>query len=305
MIRPTFFISGAPRCGTTALYQYLAEHPRIFMSEVKETNYFASDFPHVQKVTYKSVSDYHQLFQKSGPQHLVAGEASPFYLFSKVAFEAMRAYNPQAKVILSLRNPIDFIQSYHQLNLSLLREDEKDLAKAWNLYPDRKNGQKIPKSARQPELILYQEVGQFGRYLEHLLSVFPREQVRIYLFDDLAADPRAVYEDILTFIGVPSDGRLTFEPVNAGFGIKSPLMAQLFHPPQFIYKPFMKLLALFGPGLMKNIFLLYDRLERLNTAKTKRQQLDPGLRLNMLEHFRPDTEKLATLLNRDLNHWLV
>ncbi len=305
MKRPTFFISGAPRCGTTALYQYLSEHPHIFMSEVKETNYFASDFPHVQKVTYRTVDDYHKLFEKAGAEHLAAGEASPFYLFSKVAFQNMRAYEPKARVILSLRNPVDFVQSYHQLNLSLLREDEPNLARAWDLYELRKRGEHIPKSARQPELVLYQEVGQFGRWVEHLFDVFPRQQVKIYLFDDLAADSRAVYEDILSFIGVPTDGRTDFPPVNAGFGVKSPIMARLFHPPQFIYKPFMKFIGLFGAGFMKNVFQLYDRLERMNTTKTRRESLDPALRARMLAHFQPDIEKLARLIDRDLSHWLT
>ena len=302
---PTFFISGAPRCGTTALYQYLSDHPHIFMSEVKETNYFASDFPHVQKVIYKSVDDYHKLFEKSKPEHLVAGEASPFYLFSKVAFENMRAYNPKAKVILSLRNPIDFIQSYHQLNLSLLREDEKDLSKAWGLYEDRKKGQRIPPSARQPELILYQEVGQFGKYVEHLFDIFPREQVKIYLFDELSSNPRAVYEDTLAFIGITSDNRTNFPKVNAGFGVKSQLIARFLHPPQSIYKPLMGFVSLFGAKFMKNMFSQYDKLERLNTTQTKRGSLSADLQAKMLDHFRPDIERLSTLIARDLSHWLT
>lgn len=304
MKRPTFFISGAPRCGTTALYSYLSEHPRIFMSEVKETNYFASDFPHVQKVVYRSVDDYHKLFEKAAETHLAAGEASPFYLFSRVAFEKMRAYEPAARVILTLRNPLDFVQSYHQLNLSLLRENQPDLARAWDLYEKRKRGEQIPPSARQPELILYQEVGRFGYWVEQLYRVFPREQVKIFLFDELAASPRQVYEEILAFIGVESDGRTSFPPVNAGFGVKSPLMARLFHPPQWVYKPFMKLIGLLGPGFTKNVFLLYDRLERLNTSRAKRETIDAALRERMLEHFRPDILKLSALLERDLGTWL-
>jgi hypothetical protein len=137
------------------------------------------------------------------------------------------------------------------------------------------------------------------------LTVFPRQQVKIYLFDDLVADSRAVYEDILAFIGVSSDGRTNFPPVNAGFGVKSPLMANLFHPPQFIYKPFMKLIGLFGPNFMKNVFLLYDKLERMNTTKAKRANLDPALRARMLEHFRPDIERLSGLIERDLSKWLA
>jgi hypothetical protein len=303
--KPNFFISGAPRCGTTALYTYLSEHPQIFMSEVKELNYFASDFPNVQKITFKSVDDYHKVFAKADERHLAVGEASPFYLFSQVAFQNMAAYDPGAKVILTLRNPIDFVESYHQLNLSLLREDEPDLAKAWDLQTLRKQGQHIPPGARQADLLLYGEVGQFGRYVERLLGIFPKEQVKVFLFDDLRADPRAVYEQLLAFIGVPSDGRVEFPPVNANFENRSALLARLFHPPQPVYQFFMKVISLFGVGFMKQVSVVYNRIERLNTTRTSRKQMDPELRQRLLEHFRADIIKLSALIGRDLSMWLA
>jgi hypothetical protein len=305
MKRPNFFISGAPRCGTTALYTYLSEHPQIFMSEVKELNYFASDFPNVQKITFKSVDDYHKVFAKADERHLAVGEASPFYLFSQVAFRNMAAYNPGAKVILTLRNPVDFVESYHQLNLSLLREDEPDLAKAWDLQDLRRQGQHIPPGARQADLLLYGEVGQFGRYVERLLGIFPKEQVKVFLFDDLRADPRAVYEQLLAFIGVPSDGRAEFPPVNANFENRSVLLARLFHPPQPVYQFFMKAISLFGVGFMKQVSVVYNRIERLNTTRTSRKQMDPALRQRLLEHFRADIVKLSALIGRDLSMWLA
>jgi len=305
MKRPNFFISGAPRCGTTALYTYLSEHPQIFMSEVKELNYFASDFPNVQKITFKSVDDYHKVFAKADERHLAVGEASPFYLFSQVAFRNMAAYNPGAKVILTLRNPVDFLESYHQLNLSLLREDEPDLAKAWDLQDLRRQGQHIPPGARQADLLLYGEVGQFGRYVERLLGIFPKEQVKVFLFDDLRADPRAVYEQLLAFIGVPSDGRAEFPPVNANFENRSVLLARLFHPPQPVYQFFMKAISLFGVGFMKQVSVVYNRIERLNTTRTSRKQMDPALRQRLLEHFRADIVKLSALIGRDLSMWLA
>lgn len=305
MKKPNFFISGAPRCGTTALYTYLSEHPQIFMSEVKELNYFASDFPNVQKITFKSVDDYHKVFAKADERHLAVGEASPFYLFSQVAFQNMAAYDPGAKVILTLRNPIDFVESYHQLNLSLLREDEPDLAKAWDLQTLRKQGQHIPPGARQADLLLYGEVGQFGRYVERLLGIFPKEQVKVFLFDDLRADPRAVYEQLLAFIGVPSDGRVEFPPVNANFENRSALLARLFHPPQPVYQFFMKVISLFGVGFMKQVSVVYNRIERLNTTRTSRKQMDPELRQRLLEHFRADIIKLSALIGRDLSMWLA
>lgn len=304
MKRPNFFIAGAPRCGTTALYTYLSMHPRIFMSRVKELHYFATDFPGVHKITFRSIDDYLKVFSKANEQHLAVGEASPLYLFSSVAFQNMHVYDPAARVILSLRQPVDFIESYHQLNLSLLREDEPDLATAWELQERRRNGQRIPKSARQPELLLYGEVGQFGKYVERLFTIFPNEQVKIFLFDDLQSNPHMVYEETLAFLNVPSDGRQEFPPVNAGFENRSAFLARLVHPPQPVYRAFMKLISLFGVDFMENISLAYNHLERLNTARKPRSKMDGSLRARLLEHFAPDIEKLAGLIGRDLSIWL-
>jgi hypothetical protein len=305
MKHPNFFISGAPRCGTTALYTYLSEHPRIFMSGVKELNYFATDFPNVQKITFRSVDDYHGVFAKAGPEHQGVGEASPFYLFSQVAFKNMFAYDQNARVILTLRHPVEFIESYHRLNLSLLREDEPDLAKAWALQELRKKGERLPGSARQPELLMYGELGQFGHYIERLYSIFPREQVKIFLFDDLKNDPRAVYEQTLAFIGVPSDGRQDFPQINANFENRSKLLARLFHPPQPVYQAFVKTIGLFGPNFMEKVSIFYNRLERLNTTRATRATLDPALRARMLEHFSADIQRLSRLIERDLSGWLA
>ncbi len=304
MKRPNFFISGAPRCGTTALYTYLSEHPKIFMSGVKELNYFASDYPNVQKISFKSVDDYHKVFEKAGPQHLGVGEASPFYLFSKVAFENMRQYDPSAKIILTLRQPVEFIESYHRLNLSLLREDEPDLGKAWDLQELRQKGQSIPKSARQSELLMYGELGKFSQYVEKIFTIIPRSQVKIFLFDDLRNDPRSVYEQTLEFIGVPSDQRQVFPQINANFENKSLMLARLLHPPQPVYKAFVKFIGLFGAGFMEKVNIFYNKVEKLNTTRTSRTTMDPALRARLQDHFSADIRKLAVLIDRDLSGWL-
>ena len=214
---PNFIIAGAPRCGTTALYQYLSENPSIYMSQVKELNYFAFDFSNVQKIRFSSDEDYLKIFQGADSRHVAVGEASPFYLFSKEAFKNIYSFNPQIKIIISLRNPLNFVQSFHQLNLSLLREDITDLQTAWNLQSDRKNGEKIPKSCREPELIQYGELGKFGKHIKELYKIFPRDQVMVIIFEDFATNPQKIYKNILSFINVPDDFRSDFLPVNANF----------------------------------------------------------------------------------------
>jgi len=272
------------------------------MSEVKELNYFAFDFPNVQKITFKSELDYLKVFEKAN--HLAIGEASPFYLYSQVAFTNIRKFNPKAKIILTLRSPINFVQSFHQLNLSLLREDEENLEKAWELQDQRRQGKQIPASCRQPEMILYGELGLFGKYVERLLAIFPRDQVLIIIFEDFARHPQEIYEKILAFIGVPSDGRTEFPPVNSNFSNKSKLLAKIFHPPQSIYKAFIKVISLFGVNFMKFVSIVYNKIETLNTKRTNREPLSPEFKAKLKIYFQKDVQTLSALMNRDLSFWL-
>ena len=305
MREPNFIVAGAPRCGTTALYAYLSEHPQIFMSKVKELNYFSKDFPNMQKVAFQSDDDYFQSFAEATDEHIGIGEASPFYLFSEVAFDDMYATLPNAKLIVSLRNPVDFIQSYHRLNLSLLRESEDNLQKAWALQGERKLGKSLPKNLREPALLIYGELGKFSKYIEKLFATYPREQIKVILLDDLHADTKAVYEDILVFLEIPSDGRDEFPRVNARFENKSQFMAKLFHPSPRVYQLFMETISFFGTGFMEKVSVVYDKLERLNTKPTQGSEMDAEFRRYLTEYFREDIEKLSALLDRDLSAWLA
>ena len=305
MKQPNFFVAGAPRCGTTALYTYLREHPNIFLPEVKEFHYFASDFPGVQKLLFKSIDEYLNMFADASDQHLAVGEVSPLYIYSKVALKNIKAFDPSAKIILTLRNPVDFVQSMHQLNLSLLRDDEADLAKAWKLQELRRQGKMIPKSCREPQLLFYGELGLFGKHVKNVFDLFPKDQVLIVLLDDFSVNTKAVYESILSFLDVPSDGRQEFPPVNSNFEQKSKFFTKLIHPPQPLYNFFMKVISLFGAGFMKKVNLVYGKIEALNVRRTPRSSIAPELRAQLQSYFRSDIQNLGELIDRDLSAWLT
>ncbi len=123
-VTPNFFIVGAPKCGTTALYEYLRPHPSIFMPRHKEPHYFASDlgtYPFI-----KTLDDYRRLFDGAGPQHLRVGEASVYYLRSTTAIANIRAFNPDAKLIAMFRNPVEMVHSLHSQLLYVAEENESD-----------------------------------------------------------------------------------------------------------------------------------------------------------------------------------
>jgi len=102
--KPDFFIVGAARCGTTALFNYLAAHPAVFLPERKEPGYFCTDLRTYGEVA--TLTEYEALFSPALP-HALTGEASVLYLYSKVAIGQIMAHNVNAKIIAMLRNPIE------------------------------------------------------------------------------------------------------------------------------------------------------------------------------------------------------
>ena len=192
---PNFFIAGAPRCGTTALSEYLRRHPQVFMTIPKEPNYFAADLPGLRFAD--TPEQYADLFRKVGSHHLAIGEASVWYLYSKVALDRIRQEIPHARIIVSLRNPIDFVRSLHARLLYSHNEDRANLAEAWAMQDTRREGRELPRSVQTPELLQYREIAMFGRQISRLFDAFPREQVRVVLLEEWRDDPRGTYLSLL------------------------------------------------------------------------------------------------------------
>lgn len=295
---PDFFIVGAPKCGTTALYHYLAEHPGIFMPDFKEPHYFAKDFSSPYYV--RTEAAYRALFADASAQHKV-GEASVWYLFSEVAAERIQASVPQARLIVMLRRPVDlFVSLHNQLRVSLY-EDEADPERAWHLQEPRRGGARIPDLCEETRFLEYDAACRLGAQLERLLGFFPRSSVHLILFDDLAATPQAVYEDALRFLAVPSDGRQHFPRVNEAHQSRSTGLETLRRK---VDRVLVTTPAL--AGLLRRLAPLRPlsrALRRLNEQKVEKPVLTETFRRQLTEHFRDDVEILERLLERDLSAW--
>ena len=115
MKKPNFFLIGGPKCGTTSLQEYLAQNPKIFMCTPKEPCYFDSDLPWPDSP--KTEREYMRLFENANDSHMAVGEASTNYLYSAVAVEKILRFNPCAKFIVMVRNPIDMAISLHSYSV--------------------------------------------------------------------------------------------------------------------------------------------------------------------------------------------
>ena len=299
-VKPNFFIVGAPKCGTTALYEYLRPHPNIFMPKVKEPHFFAKDlgtYPFI-----KTLEDYTRLFAAAGSRHLRVGEASVYYLRSTVAIANIREFNPDARLIAMFRNPLEMLHSFHAQLLYVAEESESDFETAWRLQEQRSRGIGLPPRSRGAFLVQYRELGRFGTQTERLLSIFPREQVRLILYDDFAAAPQAVYDDVIEFLGIPHDGRTEFPRINEGKRARLDWLRDFYRkPPPPLRSAFRGLKRAVGGDSMGTVA---RKLVALNTVKERRPPLSPEFRAELVEAFRDEVALLGRLLERDLSHWV-
>src|SRR5581483_10303187 len=175
MKKPDFFILGAPKCGTTSLAAWLAEHPDIYMSPEKEPHFFNTD--HKRYVT--ALEGYERLFEGASDRHAAVGEASVWYLSSEDAVANILAYNPAARFIVMLRNPVEMAPSLHEEQVFTGREEVRDFATAWDLQEARKRGHDLPRLTWEPKHLLYGDMCRLGAQLERLFSRVPAERVKM------------------------------------------------------------------------------------------------------------------------------
>lgn len=298
--KPNFFIVGAPKCGTTALYEYLRPHPNIFMPRIKEPHYFAKDLGTYPRI--RTPEEYAGIFAQSTAQHLRVGEASVYYLRSTVAIPAIKAFDPDARIIAMFRNPVDMVHSFHSQLLYVAEESEPDFEAAWRLQGRRAAGLDLPPRSRGAFLLQYAELGRFGTQVERLLSVFPRSQVKLILFDDFAASPRAVYDDVIRFLDLPHDHRTDFPRINDNKRARIDWLRRFARkPPPLLRDAVRGLKTAVGA---EGISAAKKKLVALNTSKERRPPLTAEFRAELVAAFQDEVAMLGRLLDRDLSHWV-
>ena len=296
MPAPSFFIVGAPKCGTTSLNDYLRQHPGIFSPQRKELHYFGSDLQFAKTVR-PTREEYLTHFSPAQPGQ-VAGEASVWYLFSELAANEIHDFCPTAKIIIMLRNPADMMYSLHSQYLFESNEDLADFAAALAAEEDRSLGRRLPPGSNYREGLLYRRVARFAEQVSRYLDVFPREQVHIIDFDDFSNDTPRVFADVLDFLGVDSSFRCEFEIRNPNKQIKSSSLHNFLNNPG----TFAILLGRLIPKSLRRS--LVDRLKKANSPAAPRPPLSAELRAQLNREFAPEVERLGKLVGRDFSGWV-
>ena len=299
-MKPNFFIIGAPKSGTTALYQYLSSHPNIYMCTPKEPHYFSNDLNGVAFV--KTLDEYQNLFKGKNKNHKIIGEASVWYLYSENALANIYNYNKEAKIIVMLRNPIDLFSSLHQYFLFSGYEDKEDLKEAWDSQANRRLGNDIPQHCPDPKFLQYERVLNFGDQVEKLCLIFPQNQIKFILFDDFTAHTLNTYQSILSFLNLQYDNRTNFPIINRSKESRIKILNRyLLSPPKNVKKIWGLSKKIFG----NNIIKLANKLILINSKKiTHKDKINLDFKKELKKQIKPNVDKLSDIINRDLSQWL-
>lgn len=287
MSLPNFMIIGVAKAGTTSLFRYLDQHPQVFMCPDKGTNYFGYEdarnwrwtdegqaplLRHFQATTFEE----YEAFFKGVTDEIAIGEVSPQYLRCPTAARRIHECIPEVKIVASLRNPAD-----RAFSGFMMRTRRGEAVKS--VYEEL-----TPEASHVKE-------GFYFKRIKRYFDIFPRQQIKVYIFEEFKKDPAKIATDLFDFLGVDT-GFIpdTSTKHNPAAVPKNRVLNQLFYNPNLI--------AAAKLVLPKSLEKMAKRLREQNMKSAPKFPAD--LRTELLKHFREDILKLEGLLERDLSIWL-
>jgi hypothetical protein len=299
MTMPNFLIIGFEKAGTTSVYHYLEQHPEVFVSPTKETNFFVHEAQNPEVLPYlakdrpvvRSLADYRALFE-DGQEHKAIGEASPLYLADARAARSIRRYIPEAKLIALLRDPVERAYSAY-----------------WNRVRDGREARSFEQAVEQ-ELAgrlddsleigrrHYIRWGRYARYLKVYLGSFDRSQLGIYLFDDLKDDSGGLMRELFRFLDVDDRFRPDTSVRYNASGVPNTRLLQ----PLFGKSRVTRALKRALPGPLRHRAVSIQ--EAWRSRALAKPPMPQRLRRRLVAGYRTDILELQGMIGRDLSGWL-
>lgn len=288
---PNLFLVGAEKSGTSFLAFYLSQHEEIFFPIIKEPQFFSKDvFPQYpeEKILWnlppskwskyrhiayiRDINLYLKLYDNASEQKYLA-DASVSYLYSKVAASEIFRFNPDSKILIILRHPIDRAFSAYKMDLTIGRVT-------------------LPFNEAIKIESRYLERGFYYQQVKRYYDNFGKDKVMVMLFDDLKKDPQKLFDNIFSFLCIRRKKYDTFDKVNESLSPKSKTLNY------FLYKSGLKFfISKYFPQKLKN------RLKRFYYTKNF-LDIEPKLYNALLDMYQEDILRLSKLIGRDLSRWL-
>ncbi len=281
---PTFFVAGAPRCGTSSLHAWLSSMPGVFMSRIKEPNFFSRTVigdKHPMVKPIRRERDYLRLFAGAGDATVV-GEATPFYLEDPEAPARIRAKSPKAKVLVSLRDPVERLYSHYFMM-------RNNLPGMGSFSVELERGLKLQD---QPDLaVLHPAIGLYSRQVERYRREFGHRGFKLIILEEWSRDVPRMLESLAWFLGLTPALSGPPTPAQRRYSeVRAPVVRLLFGNRE---------LSRATEALIPFRLRKYIRNTML-VREAPKPPMDPKVREFLVDYYREDVESMQRLLGRAL-----
>jgi hypothetical protein len=296
---PNFLLVGAPKCGTTSIASYLAQHPDVYITPIKEPKFFTAQFlpfplqgpgdSFVENFTIKTFDDYTQLFRRVKEEKAVGDASVDNLYFHKDVIPLIKSCLGDVKIIIVLRNPVERAFSAYK---NLLRDSRETLSFEEGLELERARCQ------RGYEYIWrYLDLGFYSRQVRAYLDAF--SHVKVFVLEQFQNGSPNLMEQIYDFLEVDASFRPRRRSQFNASGRPRFRWAQWpFNPTGFKGKVY-KTMAMNGFDVDR----LMRWVEPIRNANIEPITMDPKTRQRLQDTYATDIEKLAALLQTDLTAW--
>lgn len=299
MARPTFLILGTSKAGSTSLYDYLTQHPDVFMSEPKEPPFFRLEYE-------RGIEYYWQSYFAGYSGEKEIGDACTQNLMLPFVAPRIAALLPEARLFVLCRNPVDraisaywhsYSRGVEQLSFDAAIEKNLRRLEAGPRFEDEAEAALYARVASQGRKALqraygfYIEPGYYADHIERYQALFGADRLEILFFEDLARDAQGVVTDAVRFLGLEPHALKRADAQNQAMSRSGAMFVSV-------------MANLPGVNRMPPDWRLAVRrriAERFSTGKAP--EIGDATKRMLAEHFRPHNERLARLTGRDLGHW--
>ena len=300
-MKPNLFIVGQPKSGTTALHHFLGQHPEIYMSSIKEPHFFCADF-HLESdraygkqrfFDFRNESAYLELFSKAKDVKIV-GESSTNYLYSQVAPEKIHNFNPDAKIIMILREPAKFLYSLHSHYVKFTEENEPDFLTALGLETERKQEKYLSPRVTSPSYLYYSERVQYYQQVKRYCDRFNSDQIKVIIFEEFKSENDRIFQEILEFLGVEPGFTPEYAAVNVNKEVKFKAINN------FINSPLVKNISKNLLSQEFNEFVRDNIVERFLWHQAPKAKIPEDIKAKLMQQYKSEVTKISELLDLDL-----
>ena len=294
--KPNFIIIGAMKAATTSLYTYIKQHPDIFMTKVKEPMFFnnfqkENNYNILGSKSKKptTLEEYLAMF-KDAKNEKAIGEASPAYIYNENAPHLIKEHLPDVKIIAILRQPTDRAYSNFLHTKRADRENVNSFEQAIKIEKERISDNWSP-------LYHYIQKGFYSVQLKRYYNLFPKENIKVYLFEDVVKTPKETLKDIFKFLNVDENIEIDVSKKSNVSGTPKGILG-------FILKK-MRYYNLMPKFAISDYLPTFIISLLFKSVYKDTEKLDSVLRKELTDkYYREEILKLEKLIDRDLSNWL-